>query len=293
MNTKKALFGPAGNSESFKAAGHKLSLEAPKWLADMGLDCYEYQCGNGVNISSDTAHKFGEQAKAHNIALSLHAPYYISLAGIDETKRLNSVRYIMQSLEAAEAMGAKTIVIHAGGAAKIERREAMHLASSTLEVVITEYEKKYKNITLGLETMGKINQLGTLAEIIELCKVDPRFAPVVDFGHLYARSLGEDIKTEDDIKAVFYDISKELGAKYAENLHCHFSKIEYSQKGGEVKHLTFENGVFGPSPDIFAKVVAQLGVTPTVVCESAGTMAEDALYLKTSYLFARKENSNE
>ena len=45
----RARFGPAGNSDSFSKV-HKSSLAAPGWIADLGLDCYEYQCGKGVHV---------------------------------------------------------------------------------------------------------------------------------------------------------------------------------------------------------------------------------------------------
>ena len=68
-----AKFGPAGNCDSFSKV-HKSSLDAPRWIADFGLDCYEYQCGQGVRIRKETALKLGEAARAAGIELSLHAP---------------------------------------------------------------------------------------------------------------------------------------------------------------------------------------------------------------------------
>ena len=91
------LFGPAGSSASFAAEGHTSTLEAPAWLAARGLTAYEYQCGHGLRVKLDTAAGFGAEAKAHGIAVSLHAPYYISLASDDPAKRDNSVRYILES----------------------------------------------------------------------------------------------------------------------------------------------------------------------------------------------------
>jgi deoxyribonuclease-4 len=134
---------------------------------------------------------------------------------------------------------------------------------------------------LGIETMGKVNQLGTLDEVLTLCKISDKFAPVVDFGHLNARDRGI-LKTPDDFKYIFDRISQELGAKYAENLHCHFSKIMYTEMG-EKKHLTFEDDFYGPEFGPLAKAIADLGVSPTIICESAGTQTDDALAMKLMY----------
>ena len=277
-----ALFGPGGNSESFYAEGHKSTLDAPGWVKSKGLDAYEYQGGNGITASEATLARIGEAARAADIKMSLHTPYYISLSGVEPEKRLKSLDYISKSLRAAELLGADTIVIHSGSAAKISRREAMDLAKDTLSRTAEMVGET--NIRLGLETMGKINQLGTLDEVIELCRISPIFHPVVDFGHLNARERGF-FSDVDSYRRIFDAIACGLGDDYARTLHCHFSKIEYTA-AGEKKHLTFEDTVYGPEFDPLALAIAREGLSPRIICESAGTMAEDALYMKRSYLGA-------
>lgn len=138
-------------------------------------------------------------------------------------------------------------------------------------------------IRLGIETMGKVNQLGTLAEVIEQCRVAPIFAPVVDFGHLNARNIGGAFPDVDSYRRVFDEIAPSLGDQYAKTLHCHFSKIEYT-KAGEKKHLTFADTEFGPFFEPLAEAIVREGVAPRIICESDGTQAEDALYMKNAYL---------
>ena len=189
MNTVACpKFGPGGNSESFYAEGKKSTYEAPEWVRARGLDAYEFQGGNGIRGSDANFARIGEAARRAGILMSLHTPYYISLSGVEPEKRLKSVDYIMQSLHAAELLGAEPIVIHSGSAAKISREEALELARDTLCHVMEAVGDT--SVRLGLETMGKKNQLGTLDEVIELCRVDPHFYPVVDFGHLNARDCG-------------------------------------------------------------------------------------------------------
>ena len=279
-------FGPGGNSESFYEEGKKSTLQAPEWLARRGLDAYEYQAGNGLTAGEATLCKIGEEAKKHGILMSLHTPYFISLSGVEEEKRLKSIDYISRALRAAECLGADTIVIHTGSAAKITREEAMALAADTL----TKNLEVNGNtaIRMGLETMGKINQLGTLDEVLRLCKLSPLYCPVVDFGHLNARNLGGYFPDCDSYRAVFDKIGETLGDEYAYNLHCHFSKIEYT-KAGEKKHLTFADTEFGPFFDPLAEAIVREGVAPRIICESAGTMAEDALTMKRMWQCAKGE----
>jgi len=275
-----ATFGPAGNSDRFKAEGYKKTVQAMKWLSEFGLDSYEYQCGNGVTAGIPALTEIGAEAQKYGIRMSLHAPYYISLSGVVPEKRLKSIDYITQSVEAANALGAKKIVIHTGSASKITRAEAMDLARDTLWKTLESVP--YPEISLGLETMGKENQLGTLDEVIDLCTLDRRLCPVVDFGHLNARNVGGLFVTADDYRRVFHLIGEKLGDEYANDLHCHFSKIAYTEKG-EKNHLTFEDTVFGPPFEPLMEAIVREGVSPNIICESAGTQADDALAMKNYY----------
>ena len=276
-----AKFGPGGNGDLFYASGKKSTAEAPGWLSEYGLDAYEYEAGKGIMAGESALRKIGDEAKKHGIHMSLHAPYFISLSGVEEEKRLNSIKYIEKSLWAAELLGAKTIVIHSGSAAKISREEAMRLSMDTLEKVIEAVGDT--KIKLGIETMGKINQLGTLDEVIEQCRVDSHYVPVVDFGHMNARSLGGEFSSVDDYRRVFQKIGDALGGDVAKNLHCHFSKIEYTG-AGEKKHLTFADNQYGPDFEPLIEAIIRDGLTPTIICESDGTMPEDALKMKKYYL---------
>lgn len=282
--TDHATFGTGGNSDSFYASGKKSTVQAPKWIKAFGLDAYEFEAGNGLNAGDETLKKIGDAAREHGILMSFHTPYFISLSGTDPEKRLKSIDYISRSLHASELLGADTIVIHAGSAAKITREEAMRLASDTLEKNLEV--NGHTDIRMGIETMGKINQLGTLDEVIELCKISPKYHPVVDFGHLNARNVGNAFPSVDSYREVFDKIANALGDEYAYNLHCHFSKIEYTQ-AGEKRHLTFADTLYGPDFEPLAEAIIKEGVAPRIISESDGTQAEDALAMKQMWEKAR------
>lgn len=276
-----AFFGPGGNSDDFRLAGFKSTIDAPKFVKSIGLDAYEYEAGNGLSASPKILSEIGQKAREHNIKMSFHTPYFISLSGVVEEKRLNSINYIRQSLDAANLLGAGTIVVHSGSAAKITRDEAMRLAGDTLVKTLSAVDTY--GIKIGLETMGKINQLGTLDEVLELCRIDSAFVPVVDFGHLNARDLGGVFITADDYLRVFDKIDHALGAEVACNLHCHFSKIEWTGSG-EKKHLTFEDQLYGPAFEPLVETIYKHNLSPTIICESAGTQSSDALAMKKYYM---------
>ena len=275
-------FGPAGNSESFSKMGYKNSLDVPDYIVKMGLDCYEYQCGRGVNIGEEKARLLGGKAAKAGITLSLHAPYYISMSSTEEEKRDNSVNYILASARAVNAMGGDRIVVHTGSCGKISRSDALDLALDTMRKAIAALDGEgLSNIHICPETMGKVNQLGTLEEVLELCLLDERLIPCIDFGHLNARDMGL-LKSFADYENIFLKIKDKLGTDRLKSFHSHFSKIEYTT-GGEKRHLTFEDTVYGPDYQPIMELTCKYGCNPVFICESAGTQAEDAKKMKDYY----------
>jgi len=275
-------FGPSGNSDSFYEEGYKSSLDMPKWLWQKGLDAYEYSCSRGVNIKEDTAKKLGVLSKQFNIEVSIHAPYYINLASQESSKIQKSINYIIDSAMAAKWMGAKKVVFHPGSCGKIDRRLALNTAINSLKTILQMLkELKYDDILICPETMGKRNQLGNLDEVIELCKCDEKLIPTIDFGHLNALS-GGGLKSKEDYNKILDTIKNSLGEYRLKNIHCHFSKIEYTS-AGEKKHLTLSDEEYGPEFPPLAELIVDYDMQPVIICESRGTMAEDALKLKSIY----------
>ena len=275
-------FGPAGNSESFYEDGLRSALEAPKWLNQKGLTAYEYQCGHGVRISDDAAGDLGAEAKKYDVTLSVHAPYYISLSSVEEEKRRRSVDYILQTLRAADRMGAGRVVVHSGSCGKITRREALDLAKNTLSAAIKAADENgFGHIRICPETMGKVNQLGNIEEVMELCSIDERLLPTLDFGHINAQSLGK-FKTKEQLEYIFDLMENKLGIERASMFHSHYSRIEYTNSG-EKKHHTMAETEYEPDFEPIAEIIAKREFHPIMICESAGTQAEDAIKMRDIY----------
>lgn len=272
-------FGPGGNSESW--GKRKFPQDLPQYLKELGLNGYEVECGRGVRLSESAA-ALPKLAEENGICITLHAPYFISLSSVEEEKRRNSVDYIVESARAAKTVGARKIVVHSGSCSKMSRAEACYLAKQTLKNAQAALDANgLSDIIICPETMGKINQLGTLEEVLELCGTDERFLPTVDFGHLNARTLGE-IKSRGDYAKMLDMIENALGHERLSCMHIHFSKIEYTG-GGEKRHLTFADEVYGPRYEPLMEEIHARGLEPSVICESAGTQAEDAAAMKRYY----------
>lgn len=275
-------FGPAGNAQSFADAGFKATVDAPRWLHEMGLNAYEYQCGRGVNIGEETARKIAAQAALHDIAMSLHAPYYINLSNRDEERVQKNIGYVLASCQAATWLGADRIVVHTGGVGKQSRTKAFENTKENVRDILNAVEQAGYTTTICLETMGKQSVIGSAEEIFELVALDDRLLPCIDFGHLNARTCGK-CSTEEEFTQVLNLMENTIGTERARVFHSHFSHIEYGPKG-EVRHLTFADEQYGPDFAPLAKLIAQRGWTPRFICESAGTQAEDAKQMMDMYL---------
>ena len=267
--------GPAGACDEFTTK-YKSNIFLPEFISDFGLNAFEYQCGRGINLSESTAEALCEKTAAIDMEVSLHAPYYISLSGIIEEKRLKSIHYILQAGTAVKKLGGTRIVVHAGSASKIPRIRAVELAKDTLiKSQRALDENGMSDVIMCPETLGKINQLGTVEEVCELCKIDERLLPCIDFGHVNAMTNGA-IKKKSDYKKILETIANALGSDRMKRIHIHFSKIEYTLAGGEQRHLTFADTIYGPEFEPLAELIVQMNMTPFIVCESAGTQTRDA-----------------
>lgn len=275
-------FGPSGNSQSFIDEKHKGTEEAAKWCFERNLDYYEYSFGRGVNISPEKAKIIGDAFKKYDIGLSVHAPYFINLATTEEDKAENSYGYILKSAEMMRIMQGNRVIFHPASQGKMSRSEAVSKTLDRIKILRDRiYLNGYEDMLFCPETMGKLGQIGTIEEIVEFCKVDKCFIPTVDFGHVNARENGT-LNTVNDYKDRLEYMISELGFEKMQHFHVHFSKIQYSAKG-EIRHLTFEDDVYGPDFEPLAIALKELKLEPVIICESAGTQAEDAMQMKSTY----------
>ena len=181
---------------------------------------------------------------------------------------------------AAKKIGATKVVVHAGALLGLDREYAVESACKLLKRAYEEADKLgVGDIILCPETMGKINQLGDSKEIIKMCKVDKRLIPTIDFGHLYCRHIGR-LSTYEDFKNELQMYIDELGYERMKHFHSHFSKMEYTENGGEKRHVTFADEGFGPDYKEVLRAIKDLNLEPTIICESAGTQSIDSKIMK-------------
>lgn len=275
-------FGPSGNSLAFFEKGFSKSEQSAVFVKEMGLDYFEYSFGRGVNLTDERAIEIGKAFKNQGVEISVHAPYYINLANESDEMAEKSFSYIIDSAKKVKLLGGNRVIFHPASQGKMKREDAVNLTLKRFNALTDIiYKENLQDVIFCPETMGKLAQIGTIEEIVEFCKTDKCFIPTIDFGHVNARENGT-LKSEKDFLERLNYMIDNLGLEKMKHFHVHFSKIEYTARG-EVKHLTFEDQVYGPDYMPFIDAIKKLSLEPVVICESSGTQDIDALSMKKYY----------
>jgi deoxyribonuclease-4 len=257
----KVRFGPAGIPIQCNG---KSTLEGVGCTHKLGLNAMEMEFVRGVRLSTDSAKQIGKKARELDIALSSHAPYYVNFCSTDEQKMNNSRRHLFKAAEVTHHAGGRITVFHPGFYLKNTAQKAYEIAKRELSALVEKLQAHGIKTILGAETVGKKTAFGSLHENIKLSQDIAQVEPVLDFAHLLARG---DFKfdNKDDYRKLFDLVEKELPG-YAKHIHCHFSEINFSDKG-ERNHLALGSNN-NPPYKPFIEVLAEGGYSATVICES-------------------------
>lgn len=265
-------FGTAGTPRSSSGTD---SISGIKRVHELGLGCMELEFVRGVKMGEKTAREVFEVAKNHDIRLSVHAPYFINLNAEGE-KLVASKKRIIDSARIGNICGARSVVIHAGFIQKYPRESVYERIKKTFIEIREKLNSEGIDITLRVETMGRVSQFGTLEEVLVITEVDG-VLPCIDFSHLHAVS-GKN-NSREEFASILSRIEEKLGRKGLDDMHIHVSGIDYSKKG-ERNHLVFAESDFKYKELVQAFV--EFDIKGMVICESPN-LEEDALLLKREY----------
>lgn len=258
----KIRLGPAG------LGGVKEAINNLKKYHKLGLRAAECAYTYGVYIKKPDAIAIGKAAKKFGIKLSIHCPYWINLASLEKIKIKQSKKRILDSCESGHYLGAEYIVFHPGYYGKMDKEKVYEMIKEgMLEIQETIRENKWK-VKLAPETTGKVNVFGSTGEILQLVK-DTGCSFCIDFAHIYARHQG---------KINYSDLFDKF--KKFKDFHCHFSGIEYSDKG-ERRHVNINSH---PSFEPLAKEILKRKINITIISETPDTWKSS---LKMKKIFER------
>ncbi len=271
------LFGTVGTPRSTpKNPGG--AIGAIQRLRELELGAFEIGWVQSVRVKEETCALIKEAAEQQQVALSVHAPYYINLNATDEEWPKSRQR-LMDAAHYGNLAGATDIIFHPGSYFERPPAEVLEVAIPRLRGCIEELREADNPVTLRPETMGKSAKLGTLEDTLEMAKAIEGVLPCVDVSHLHARTGDGSLNSYDEWSEQFANYKKQLGARALKRLHIHLSGIEYGPKG-EKKHLMLSESDFNLEGLI--QVLVELGCQGRIVCESP-VMEDDALLIKGAW----------
>ena len=274
MPSKDLLFGTAGIPRSAKGTG---SVSGIKRIRELGLDCMELEFVQGVRMSEKGAKNVLEAANNEEVALSVHAPYYINLNSCEEEKLKASLERIYNAAKIGNLCGAESIVLHAGFYQKSTKKHTFESISKGLKELTGQFRDEGIPAVLRPETMGKRTQFGTLEEVLALSAEIEGVMPCLDFCHLHAREGKENSYPE--FMEILSKVEESLGKEGLSNMHMHVSGVEYGTSG-EKRHLTLKESDLN-YPELL-KALNEFKARGRVILESP-ILEEDALMLRMLY----------
>lgn len=292
----KPLFGVAGFPPAFfESEYRKKRSNIFQWLNSLSLNWVELQNTYGVKMKEEQAKEYRKLASEYNVGISIHAPYYITLASGDPDVVKRSIERIFQCYWLADVIGANRIIFHPGffgGKTDDDRKKGLEQLINGLLSIKNDIPN---NIYLYAETAGKCSQLGSLEEIIKICKAVPYVRPCLDLAHIHGFTHGSLISTESIVEIIEY-VEQELGEKILDEIHFHMYPVEID-KNGEKRHRAFfeKNEIqqmnlfqnkdewFYPRPEHFISAIKQKKINPIVVCEALNSQEQGAMLMKKMY----------
>jgi deoxyribonuclease-4 len=247
------------------------------YLDDLGLKAMELGWVRSVRVSDKTAAAIKTAAEERDVLLSVHAPYYINLNADDE-EWPKSRKRLMDSARAGYASGATDIVFHPGSYFGQPPAEVLNTAIPRLEDCVAELRKENNPVILRPETMGKGAMLGSLEDTLEMSLLEG-VEPCLDFAHLHARPGDGSVNSVKEWLDILNIYNNKLGSNSLQNLHCHLSGIEYSEKG-EKNHLIISESDF--NLEALFQALLETDARGRILCESP-TLEEDALFIQQSW----------
>ena len=262
----KIRFGPA------RVPSRESPQAAIELLQERGFDACEIDFEGKFWMDYDWAGEFGRLAKQAKIALSVHAPIAGFMGHAERGKKLNMATGMLDhSAGIAKAASAELVVFHPGFLLERTREAAIDSIVEQLGELRERLERKDRAVPFGVEVMGRVREIGSLDDVIEISRRTGWVRPVLDFAHMHATSdgayteaepFGEALEAADDVlppRAPF---------------HIHFSDIAYANRN-ETKHLPYGEGTLRAEP--LRQALRKFRRTATVISESPDLASDHAI----------------
>ena len=242
-------------------------------LLERGYDACEIDFESGFWMDYPWAERLGELAREHDVALSVHAPLFGWVGHLEASGRKwsSALGALDRSAGIAAACGAEVVVFHPGFLLGRNREDAIEAVVEQLALVRERLEGKGRAVPFGVEVMGRVRELGSLDDCVEISRRAGWVRPVIDFAHMHATSDGAFVEPEPFRRALERaDTVLPEGAPF----HVHFSDIAFANRN-ETKHLPYGEGTLRIDP--LRHALAGFERPATVISESPDEASSQAI----------------
>ncbi len=253
------------------------SRESPEAAIELvlerGYSACEIDFESGFWMDYPFAERLGELARDADVALSVHAPLFGFMGHVEASGRKfsSAVGALDRSAGIAAASGAEVVVFHPGFLLERSREDALAAVVEQLGTLRARLEQKERAVPFGVEVMGRVRDLGSLEDVLEISRRTEWVRPVLDFAHMHATSDGAFVDTALFSAALAdADDVLEPGAPF----HIHFSDIAFANRN-ETKHLPYGEGTLRAEP--LAEALTRFDRPATVISESPDEASSQAI----------------
>ena len=242
-------------------------------LVRQGFDACEIDFGDGFWMSWDFARRLGEVARQAAIRLSIHAPLAGFMGHVEGggRKHQRAVGMLDHTAGLAQACGAAPVVIHPGFLLGRTREAAIDAVVQQLTDLGQRLQSKGRLVPFGIEVMGRVQELGTLDDVIAISSKFDWVRPVPDFAHMHATSDGA-FTTVERFAAALESVDRALPPDVP--FHIHFSDVSYANRN-EKAHIPYGQGTLRAEP--LAEALARFDRSATVISESPDEASHRAI----------------
>jgi deoxyribonuclease IV len=247
--------------------------QAIETLLERGYDACEIDFESGFWMDYPFAERLGELARENDVALSVHAPLFGFMGHLEASGRkfTSAVGALDRSAGIVAASGAELVVFHPGFLLGRSRDDAIAAVVEQLGTLRERLESKERAVPFGIEVMGRVRDLGSVDDVVEIARRVEWVRPVLDFAHMHATSDGAFLDAEPFGEALARaDRVLETGAPF----HIHFSDIAFANRN-ETKHLRYGEGTLRAEP--LRDALASFDRPATVISESPDEESSQAI----------------
>ena len=253
------------------------SRESPEAALEIVIErsytACEIDFESGFWMDYPFAERLGELARERDIALSVHAPLFGFMGHLETTGRKfsSAVGALDRSAGIATACGAEVVVFHPGFLLGRSREDAIDAVVEQLGTLRERLEGKGRAVPFGIEVMGRVRDLGSVDDVVEISRRVGWVRPVLDFAHMHATSDGAFLEVEPFAGAL---ASADGVLAPDAPFHIHFSDIAFANRN-ETKHLPYGEGTLRADP--LRAALDRFDRPATVISESPDEESSQAI----------------